>query len=98
MTGDRLTADEAERLGLVNFVVEDGDLMTKATEVAGRLARGPLQAIMASKVPINQWIRAQSAHIMPLSLALEEASMHSTDAREAQTAFVEKREARFTGR
>jgi enoyl-CoA hydratase len=97
MTGDRLTADEAERLGLVNFVVEDGDLMTKATEVAGRLARGPLQAIMASKVPINQWIRAQSAHIMPLSLALEEASMHSTDAREAQTAFVEKREARFTG-
>ena len=98
MTGDRLGADEAERLGLVNFVVDDDQLMEKALAIAARLAQGPLQAIIASKVPINQWIRSQSAQILPLSLAMEEASMHSADAREAQTAFVEKREARFTGR
>ena len=98
MTGDRLTAEEAERMGLVNFVVEDSELMAKATEIASRLARGPLQAIMASKVPINQWLRAQSAQILPLSLAMEETTMHTADAKEAQRAFVEKREARFTGR
>jgi enoyl-CoA hydratase len=98
MTGDRLKADEAERMGLVNFVVEDGELMDKALEVAGRLANGPLQAIIASKVPINQWIRAQSAQILPLSLAMEDASMHSADAKEAQRAFVEKREPNYTGR
>ena len=85
-------------MGLVNFVVEDSELMAKATEIASRLARGPLQAIMASKVPINQWLRAQSAQILPLSLAMEETTMHTADAKEAQRAFVEKREARFTGR
>lgn len=98
MTGDRLSADEAERFGLVNFVVEDADLMDKALEIAGRLARGPMKAIIASKVPINQWIRAQSAQILPLSLEMEEASMRSADAKEAGKAFAEKREPKFTGR
>ena len=95
MTGDRLKADEAERLGLVNFVVDDDQLQAKSLEVAGKLAAGPLQAIIASKVPLNQWIRAQSAQILPLSLAMEDANMHSADAREAQRAFVEKREPNF---
>ena len=98
MTGDRLDAEEAERAGLVNFVVEDSELMERALQIAGRLAAGPLQAIIASKVPVNQWMRAQAAQILPLSLALEEASMHSADAREAQRAFVERREPTFTGR
>lgn len=95
MTGDRLAAEEAEQLGLVNFVVEDGDVVPKATEIATRLARGPLEAIIASKVPINQWIRAQSAQILPLSLAMEGANMQTDDAREAQLAFVEKREPNY---
>ena len=98
MTGDRLKAEEAERLGLVNFVVDDDQLLDKGLEVAGKLANGPLQAIIASKVPINQWIRAQSAQILPLSLAMEDANMHSADAKEAQRAFVERREPVYTGR
>ena len=97
MTGDRLTAEDAERLGLVTFVVDDDELLPRALEIAGRLAAGPLQAITASKVPINQWIRTQANQILPLSLALEEASMRSADAAEAQRAFVEKREPRYTG-
>lgn len=92
MTGERLGADEAERLGLVNFVVDDGQVVDRALEIATALADGPAQAIAASKVPINQWIRAQANQILPLSLAMEEATMHSPDAREAQRAFVEKRD------
>ena len=98
MTGDRMSAEEAERMGLVNFVVDDSALLERAVEIATRLATGPLQAIIASKVPINQWLRAQAASILPLSLAMETASLHSADAKEAQRAFVEKREATFTGR
>jgi len=98
MTGDRLGGEEAERLGLVNFLVEDDELLTKATEVATKLAKGPMQAIIASKVPINQWLRAQSAQILPLSLTMEDANMHSADAKEAQQAFAQKREPNFTGR
>jgi enoyl-CoA hydratase len=98
MTGDRLGAEEAERLGLVNTVVDDDRLLPTAVELAERLAVGPLQAIIASKVPVNQWIRAQAAQILPLSLALEGATMASADAREAQQAFVDRREPRYTGR
>ena len=97
MTGERLPAAEAEKLGLVNFVVEHDALMERATEIAVRLAEGPGKAISASKVPINKFIKMVSNLVLPLSLSLEEASMASADAREAAAAFVEKREPKFIG-
>ena len=98
MTGDRLPAEEAQQLGLVNFVVDDDALVDRAVEIADRLASGPMKAIIASKVPINTWIREQSAKILPLSLTMEEGSMRSADAKEAAKAFAEKRPPNFTGR
>lgn len=98
MTGDRLDAAEAERLGLVNFVVPDEELMERALEIADRLAAGPGLAIAASKVPINNWLRTVSAQVLPLSLSMEGATMRSADAAEAAKAFQEKREPRFSGR
>jgi enoyl-CoA hydratase/carnithine racemase len=85
-------------LGLVNFVVEDQDLMTKALEIAERLARSPGRAIAASKVPINKYLKMVSNLVLPLSLSLEGANMGTADAREAAQAFREKREPKFTGR
>ncbi|MDX1384583.1 MAG: enoyl-CoA hydratase-related protein [Thermoanaerobaculia bacterium] len=95
MTGDRLSAEEAERLGLVNFVVEPDDLLPRALEIAGRLAKGPAQAIAASKVPLNRWIKTVVQQIMPLSLEMEDACFGSADAEEAGLAFREKREPLF---
>jgi enoyl-CoA hydratase len=82
MTGESMNADEAERLGLVNFVVDGGDALPRAIEIANRLAALPIQAVMASKYPINQAIRARSAQILPLSLAMEDASLHSKEFKE----------------
>lgn len=98
MTGDRVTAEEADRMGLVNFVVDDDQLMTKAMEIADRLAAGPGLAIAASKVPINNWLRSVSAMVLPLSLSMEGATMRSKDMTEAVKAFQEKREPKFEGR
>jgi enoyl-CoA hydratase len=98
MTGDRLSAEEAERLGLVNFVVDEGKALEKALEVAERLAAGPLRAIAASKVPINRYLKMVSNLVLPVSLSMEGATMRTADAREAALAFQEKREPRFTGR
>ena len=97
MTGEHIKAEEAERLGLVNFVVDDDALMDRAMEIADRLAAGPSYAIAASKVPINKYIKFVSNIVLPLSLAMEEISMTKHDFREAVAAFQEKREPNFTG-
>lgn len=96
MTGDRVTADEGERMGLVTFVVDDAELMNKALDIAGRLAAGPAQAISASKMAINMWMRTVAASVLPYSLALEDACFGSPDNREAVAAFNEKRPPRFS--
>ncbi len=98
MTGDRLTAPEAERLGLVNFVVDDGTVVDEALALAARLAAGPGLAISASKMAVNSYMRMISNLVLPLSLSLEGRSMASEDHREAVRAFQEKRTATFTGR
>ena len=97
MTGERLSAEEAERLGLVTFVVDDDQLMDRALTVADRLAAGAGQAIAASKVPINRYIKMVANVVLPLSLKLEEWTMQTEDFREAVIAFAEKRQPRFTG-
>lgn len=91
MTGARVNGEDAERIGLVDRCVEDKDLMPTAMAMAEELAAGPLYAIMASKVPANQYYRFVSGMVFPLSLALEELSMTQPDHAEAVQAFQEKR-------
>ena len=95
MTGDRVDATEAERIGLVNFVVDDADTLARAIAIATRLAAGPAQAISASKQAVNAWMRTVSATVLPLSLQLEEACFGSPDQVEAAAAFNERRPPEF---
>jgi len=98
MTGERVTGQDLLDMGLVNFLVEDDEILEKAMSYAEQLAAGPLKAIMASKVPVNNYIRSISNMVLPLSLSMEFATMGSADAKEAGRAFQEKREPKFTGR
>lgn len=99
MTGDRITGKEALEMGLANFYVEEkDDLMKKALEIAQKLAAGAPQAIAASKMAVNAYLRSVSSMIMPICLKYEELSMRSEDHREAVAAFQEKRQPKFSGR
>jgi len=97
MTGDGITGEDAERAGLVNFLVDDESVLDKALEVADRLAAGPSLAISASKVAINQYIKMVSNLVLPYSFAMEIQTFRSADAKEAASAFQEKREPEFRG-
>ena len=95
MSGERVNAEEAERIGLASFVVPDEELLERAIAIAAKLAAGPSQAIAASKMAVNAWMRSISASVMPLSLQLEDACFGSPDQKEAVAAFNEKRDPTF---
>lgn len=96
MTGERINAADAERLGLVNFVVKTEDLLDQTLALADRLAAGPSQAIAASKVGVNAYLRSVAELVLPITLAAEAATLQSADHAEATAAFLEGREPDFS--
>lgn len=91
MTGDLISAREAERIGLVNRVVAEGKAYEEAWKFAKRLADGPIQAIKWTKYSVNKLIKDQMNLTLDTALALEGLTFLSEDHREAAKAFVEKR-------
>jgi enoyl-CoA hydratase len=98
MTGDMIGAEEALRIGLVNAVVPQAELMGRARAAATKIAsRGPL-AVMQCKRAI---LRGEG---LPLAGACELESQAfavlfgTADQREGMAAFLEKRTAKFEGR
>ncbi len=98
LTGDRIGAEEAERIGLVNKVVPADQLMATCEEMARKIAtRGPLavsaaiEAVMSgSEMPFDE------GQILEATLFGLLAS--SEDMKEGMGAFLEKRTAEFRNR
>jgi enoyl-CoA hydratase len=98
LLGDPLTAADAERLGLVNRVVPAGDVREVAMGLARRLAEGAPLAVRATKLAVNQQLRAALLTGFDVATALELSTFHSADHAEAVDAIREKRPPRFEGR
>jgi enoyl-CoA hydratase/carnithine racemase len=98
MRGSILSAQEAERIGLVNYVLPETQVLPKAQEIARELAEGATWAIRWTKSALNQILKERSNLVLPSSQALEHVTMDSSDHKEAATAFKEKRKPSFTGR
>lgn len=83
MTGEILTAAEAERFGLVTRVVPPADVVPSALAMAQRLATLAPQAVQGTKAAVNRLLAAASGAVLPFSLALEAAAMEHDDFRAA---------------
>jgi len=96
--GDRITAAEAERLGLINRVVPDGALMEEVMKLANAMARkSPLilkflkrSMVDGAEMPLRAALRHEHAMI---GLVFD-----TDDAHEGCGAFTEKRPAEFKGK
>ncbi|MEU1511995.1 enoyl-CoA hydratase [Streptomyces sp. NPDC005811] len=95
--GDALTAPDAERLGLVNRVVPDGELEKTAREWAARLAAGPTRALALTKQLVNASLDTDRTTAFAAEAAAQEINMTTADAREGVTSFVERRAPEFKG-
>jgi len=98
LSGDRIDAEHAFRIGLVNRIVAQAELLQFTLDYAQKLAaRSPLSQRFAKEV-----VRRSMGMHMAEALRLESASFHdlgqSDDLAEGTTAFRERREADFKGR
>ncbi|MFE9597439.1 enoyl-CoA hydratase/isomerase family protein [Streptomyces hokutonensis] len=96
--GDALTAPDAERLGLVNRVVPDGELEKTTREWAQRLATGPTRALALTKQLVNASLDSDRTTAFAAEAAAQEINMTTEDAREGVASFVERRSPEYRGR
>ncbi len=95
---EAVPAQEALRLGLVNWVVPRAELMSKAREVAGRLASGPTRAYGLTKRALLRNLKADLPSALDYEAMLQDAAGRTEDHREGVQAFLEKRPPRYVGR
>ena len=95
ITGDPVSADDAQRLGLVAAVVPPEQLMAAALERGRRLAEGPRQTYALIKRGMERALDLDLEQTMELESQLQAAAATTPDAQEAIRAFLEKRKPVF---
>jgi enoyl-CoA hydratase len=98
LTGDRVDAADALRMGLVNRVVPAAELLDAARAFADRLAAGAPLALRYTKLAVNKWIKDVANTSFDVATALELVTFQSEDHEEALAALREKRAPVFKGR
>ena len=96
-TGQRIDAREAERIGLINRVVEDENLSDTVVDLARTIADNAPLSVHASLMTVNQVLRDPDERDMDAIKQATEDCFNSQDYREGRTAFMEKRSPRFQG-
>ncbi|MBE3552879.1 MAG: enoyl-CoA hydratase/isomerase family protein [Kyrpidia tusciae] len=98
LLGDRISAAEAERLGLINRVVPPERLEEEALALAERLAAMPPLAVARTKRALYRGLSASLEETLALEARLQSESGRTEDHREGMKAFFEKRRPEFHGR
>lgn len=98
LTGDMIPADEAYRIGLVNALVEPGELISHSEAILGRIyANAPLATAHAIEA-VNRGLDGSLAAGLALERSLFGVCAASSDKEEGTSAFVQKRQPKFEGR
>jgi enoyl-CoA hydratase len=94
LTGEMVTGQEAERIGLVSKALPREEVLAEAMSVASRLATGPQLAVRLTKRALNGWIR-NAGPIFDQSAAYEMLTFMGEDIKEGLASLREKRAPQF---
>ena len=92
-----LSAAEADRMGLINYVVPHDQLDKKALELAQKAANGPPRALAMSKAMLNKSFANSLQDALDQEGTSQTVNFTTKDISEAMKAFQEKRPPRFSG-
>ncbi len=98
LTGDRLGAQEAHALGMVNRLVEPDEVLPTARSLADRICQNAPLAVRESLAIARDALELTEEQGWERSAQASDRIHHTEDAREGPRAFAEKRQPQWTGR
>lgn len=97
MTGDMLSATEAQEMGLINYAVAHESLDDKVQEMVSKIMANPKWAVRWTKTAVNLTLREIAVKVMDAAIAYEVLSNSMADRAEAVAAFKERRKPNLSG-
>lgn len=98
LSGEMISAEEAQRIGLVNHVYEAGELLPAAQSLAKKIAANAPVAVQLTMEAIERGLEMAQEQGLFLEASLFGMSCATEDMREGTRAFLEKRPAQFQGK
>jgi len=97
MLGDKILAEEAEKMGMIYKVEEDDNLWTTALNLAEKMAKMPTKGLWLTKLALNSSLNNDLTKQLDLEEKLQTEAGQSFDYNEGVNAFLEKRKPNFKG-
>lgn len=97
MLGDKVSADDAERLGMIYKVVPDASFSEDTLKIAQTLSQLPTKALGLTKKALNQSFISSFEEQLQSEITLQQRASTTKDFKEGVQAFLEKRKPNFIG-
>lgn len=98
MLGDKVSADEAERMGMIYKVFDDAEFAEASYNIAKTLAKMPTKGLALTKKALNKSASNDLVTQLKLEDELQTQAGNTHDYKEGVMAFLEKRTPTFTGK